>query len=161
MLQNSISVKNRHRKFIKEIVEHEFVWALKSEEGYATSSSNEDEDENGEPIVIICFWSDKKLASVCSKKYWQEYKPSKIELNKFLENWCVGMYHDDTIVGTNFDWNLFGQENDPLELIVEIVDELKKVKKELTFNKFDDIKSLKNQALKILEEENEIRRNNS
>ncbi len=41
MLQHSISIKKKHQQFIKEVVANEIVWVLKSEEGYATSSSND------------------------------------------------------------------------------------------------------------------------
>lgn len=156
MLQNSISIKNKHKKFIQEVTDNEIVWVLRSKEGLATSSSNEYEDEDGEPIEIVCFWSNQKLASVCGKKFWKEYSAVEIELSIFLENWCVGLSNDDLIVGTNFDWNLFGQENDPIELILEITEEMQKKKKDLKFKKFKNIKDLETQAKKIYDEyENE------
>lgn len=154
MLQNSISVKNRHRKFINEVVENKIVWGLKSKDGFATSSSNDYVNEKEEPLEIICFWSNRKLASVCGKKYWKEYQPSEIELSVFLENWCVGTYNDNSLIGTNFDWNLFGQENEPLELIIEITTALKERNEELGFKKFKNIDDIANQAKNIMEGEN-------
>lgn len=63
------------------------------------------------------------------------------------------MYNDNLLVGINFDWNLFGQENAPLELIIEITSELQKRKKELTFNKFEGVRALEMQSRIILEKE--------
>lgn len=153
MFQNSIVTKNRYKKFIQEITENEIVWTLKSKEGYVTSSSNNFEDNDGEPLDLLCFWSDKKLASVCAKKNWQEYKPTEIKLSIFLENWCVGMSLDNELAGINFDWNLFGQESDPVELAIEISEALQKLNKDLDFKKFDGIEDFKMQAKNILEEE--------
>jgi hypothetical protein len=152
MIQNSIAIKKKHKDFIEEVTKNEIVWVLKSDKGLATSSSVKYEDENGEPIEIVCFWSNRKLASVCGKKYWKEYILTEMELSIFLENWCIGLYTDDWLVGTNFDWNLFGQENEPIELILEITEELQKKNKDLEFKKFKNIKDLKSQAKKIYEE---------
>ena len=151
MLQNSITVKKKHKNFIKEVTDNEAVWCLKSDKGLATSSSVKYEDESGEPIKIVCFWSNRKLANVCGKKYWEDYVPTEMELSVFLENWCVGLHNDDLIVGTNFDWNLFGQENDPVELILEIAEVLQEKNKDLDFRKFENIKDLETQVKDIYE----------
>lgn len=63
MLQNTITIKKYHRKFIEEVVSNGHLWALKSKTGFASSQSNKFEYDDGEPVVILCFWSDKKLAS--------------------------------------------------------------------------------------------------
>ena len=55
MLKNHIDVRLKHEKFIKRVCETNIVYGLKSKEGFATSSSNDFEDEDGEPIGIICF----------------------------------------------------------------------------------------------------------
>ena len=153
MLQNSIVVKKRHQKFVEEITENEIVWALENKEGFATSSSNQFEDEKGNPIGLICFWSDKKLASVCAKKNWSDYKPKELRIEEFMENWCVGIYHDNLMVGTNFDWNMFGFEIEPLELIIEIVEKLKEKNKNLIFKKFEGIEDIESQVKEIVNED--------
>ena len=154
MFQNSVVTKNRYKKFIQEVTENEIVWSLKSTEGYVTSSSNKFEDDDGEPLNLFCFWSNRKLASVCAKRHWKEYEPTKITLPSFLENWCTGMYLDNDLAGINFDWNLFGQESDPVELAIEISEALQKIDKDLEFKKFNGIEDFKLQAKDILEDEN-------
>lgn len=152
MFQNAESIKRHHKKFIDEIVETETVWSLRSAEGLATSSSVKQKNEDGAPMDMVCFWSNQKLAGVCGRKYWKEYAPSEIPLSIFLENWCLGLYYDDWLIGTNFDWNLFGQENEPPELILEIIEKLKDKNKEIKFTKFKDLLDLENQVKEALED---------
>ena len=135
----------RHAQFIKEITESELVWVLEKEEGYATASSINFEDEEGEPAEVLCFWSEKALAQACVKNGWEEYQPSEINLAEFIENWCIGIDNDELLVGTNFDQNMFGFEIEGYELILELVDELKKNNKELNFQKFENLEDLEKQ----------------
>ena len=145
MLKNHIDVRLKHEKFIKRVCETNIVYGLESEEGFATSSSNDFENEDGEPIGIICFWSEKALANSCIKNGWEEYNLAEISLTEFIENWCIGMDKDELLVGTNFDQNMFGFEIDPFDLILELVEELKTNKKELEFLKFENLADLENQ----------------
>ncbi|UPQ77031.1 DUF2750 domain-containing protein [Chryseobacterium nepalense] len=151
MLQDQITLKTRHRNFVKKISEKEIVYALKNNEGYATSSSNKVKDEEGNPIEIICFWSDISIAKSCIENEWNEYEISELSLSEFLENWCVGMSNDRLIIGTNFDKNLFGYEIEPLDLILEIISELNLLNKQIILNKFDGIQDLEFQIKNILE----------
>lgn len=150
MIQDQIALENRHKNFVKKVSENEIVYALKNDCGYATSSSNEIEDEDGNPVEIICFWSDKAIAKSCIKNEWSEYEIDELNLSEFLENWCVGMSNDGLIVGTNFDQNLFGYEVEPLELILEIITALNLQNKQIKLKKFDDIKDLETQINEIL-----------
>lgn len=145
MLKNHIDVRLKHEKFIKRVCETNIVYGLESKEGFATSSSNDFEDEDGEPVGIICFWSEKALANSCIKNGWEEYKLAEINLSEFIENWCIGMDNDELLVGTNFDQNMFGFEIEPFDLILELVEELKTNKKELEFLKFENLVDLENQ----------------
>lgn len=152
MLQDHITVKNHHQNFIKTICETKIVYGLKDDKGYATSYSNDLEYEDGEPVQIICFWSDAARAKSCIENEWNQYEASPIPLNEFLENWCLGMNSDGLIVGTNFDKNLFGYEAEPLELALEIIEELKKAEKSMTLRKFDNLHDMETQIKEVLEE---------
>ena len=138
MFKNSADVKKYHKRFIRDVVRSEIVWGLHSDDGWATSSANNFENEEGQPEKLICFWSDEKRAGVCQKKFWQEFTPKQIPLTEFMENWLVGMDQDGAIVGTNFDWNLFGFEALPLELLIELFQELKRSDKSLKFLKYEN-----------------------
>ncbi|WP_298549269.1 DUF2750 domain-containing protein [uncultured Aquimarina sp.] len=146
MLQDSITLKNRHLKFIKTVSESGIVYGLKSKNGFATSSSTQHEDDKGNPIGIICFWSEKVRAKSCTKDEWKKYKVTEIPLIEFIENWCIGMINDGLLIGTQFDQNLFGYEAEPLELILDLSSELKSLGKELNFKKFDGITDLERQV---------------
>ncbi|MBO9690843.1 DUF2750 domain-containing protein [Chryseobacterium sp.] len=151
MLQDHITVQNRHRDFIKKICETGIIYALKDEKGYATSYSTEIEYEDGEPVQIICFWSDTARAKSCIENEWKHYEPSLISLNEFVENWCLGMNNDGLLAGTNFDNHLFGYEAEPLELILDIISELKASGKSPELRKFENIEDMENQVREVLE----------
>ena len=117
MIQDSAFIEKRHKRFITTVCESEIIYGLKNSQGFATSSANKFEDDNGNPIMIICFWAEKALAKSCVKNEWNDYKPCEISLPDFIENWCIGMENDGLIIGTQFDQNMFGFEVEPLELI--------------------------------------------
>lgn len=98
MLQDHITLQNRHKNFIRKVCETGTVYALKDEKGYATPYSNDLEYENGEPVQIICFWCDAARAKSCVDREWNRYEASSIPLNEFLENWCLGMNSDGLIL---------------------------------------------------------------
>lgn len=152
MLQDQITLKNRCKDFIRKVSETEIVYGLKDDKGYATSYSNDLEYEDGEPVQIICFWSDAARAKSCVDREWNRYEASPIPLNEFLENWCLGMNSDGLVVGIDFDSNMFGYEAEPLELVLEMIEELKKNNKSLTLRKFDDLEDMENQIREVLED---------
>jgi len=152
MLKNSADIKKQHKRFVCDVVKSQVVWGLKSDEGWASSSSNNYENQNGEPESLICFWSDGKRARVCQKKYWPNYVPQEIPLSSFMENWLTGMDQDGSIAGTNFDWNLFGFEALPLTLIIELFDELNNTGKVLNFSKYEHQIEFEKLAREILEQ---------
>lgn len=151
MIQDSIIIEKRHKRFVKTVCGSEIVYGLKNNKGYATSSSVHYEDDNEEPIGIICFWAEKALAKSCIKDGWAAYKVVEISLNDFMENWCVGMANDGLLVGTEFDQNMFGFEAEPLELILDLTTELKSVGKELNFKKFKGLSDLEKQVKSVIE----------
>ena len=152
MLQDSIITKQSHEKFIKKVCESEMVWGLENEDGFATTSSNEYEDENEEPLELICFWSENALANACAKEEWDGYEPVEIQLSEFIENWCIGMANDNLMIGSNFDQNMFGFEIDPLDLIIELGKELKVQNKEIKLHNYKHLDDLVNAVEKIINE---------
>ena len=137
MIQDHITVKKRHQRFVRTVCSTEVVYGLKNDEGFATSSSVHYEEADGEPVGMICFWAEEALASSCIKDGWAAYSVVPVSLIDFIENWCVGMDNDGLLVGTQFDSNMFGYEVEPLELIVELTTELRNIHKDLEFRKFE------------------------
>jgi Protein of unknown function (DUF2750) len=150
MFKNHIDIKLKHQNFVKRVCETKIVYGLECEDGFATSSSNEFEDDNGEPLGIICFWSDKVLARSCKKNDWKDYEVTEIDLNTFIENWCIGLDNDGLLVGTNFDQNMFGFEIEGYELILELIHELKTNNIILDFQKFKNLNDLEIQLNAII-----------
>ncbi len=150
-MQDALLVENRHKRFVKTVCDLEIVYALQSSNGFATSSSVHFEDEKGQPIGVICFWAESALATSCIKGNWKNYKVSEIPLTDFMENWCIGMENDGLLVGTEFNQNMFGFEAEPLELILELISELKVQSKDLNFRKFNSMIDLENQVKAIVE----------
>jgi hypothetical protein len=144
--------KKMHEQFIKQVCETGIVWGLENEEGFAMASSAEFENSEGEPVEVLCFWSDKGLANSCINDEWTSYKPAQVKIGEFMESWCLGMYEDELLTGTNFDPELAGYELEPLDLILELCDELKKRDKQIDFENYADldefieeVKSIKNE----------------
>ena len=155
MTQDEKTLQLRHKKFIQTICVNEIVYGLEGNEGFATSYSNELEDEEGNPLDLLCFWSDKSGANSCIHSEWAGYQITEISLAEFLENWCIGMSNDGMLVGTNFDRNLFGYEVDPLELLLEILNELEDTNKQIRLTHFESIEALEEQVRNAIEFEEE------
>jgi len=73
-------------------------------------------------------------------------------LSEFIENWCIGLYNDGQMIGTNFDQNMFGFEVDPLDLIIDLSKELKNQEKEIKFEKYHHFTDLTDEIEKIINE---------
>lgn len=146
MFQDTSTIEYKHKKFIERVVDFGAVWGLESDEGFATSGSNDFEDAK-----VIPFWSDKAYASALSKEEWSNYKATSMTIADFMENWLIGMFNDGLLVGTNWDANLFGKEIEPLYLALQLTDELIAKGKTLTLNKYTDITDYQTQVRKALE----------
>lgn len=151
MIQDILQLQQRHENFIKKICLTEKVFGLENNVGFATLDSTNYENENGKPMPVMCFWSDQNGAAACAKDKWKSYSPAEIKLSDFIEEWCVGMYNEGLLTGTDFDENKQGNESDALELLLEITAELEELGKELEFKKFENLADLEEQIREILE----------
>lgn len=149
MFQDKAVAEKRAKEFIEQVVDTEVVWGLKNAEGWATSTSHQDEE-----IAILLFWPSSAAAQACATQAWAQYKPGTISLAEFLENWCIGMYHDYCLAGINWDRNMFGMEVEPLELALQILETLAQKGKELSLAQFNHPAELKAQLQQVLEQEN-------
>lgn len=145
MFQDTSTIEFKHQMFVDRVVENLIVWALKTDEGYATSESNEYED-----VEVIPFWSDRAYADALAKDEWESFQAHAMPLSEFLEDWVVGMSNDGLIVGTNWDLNLFGKEVEPLDLALEITSKLIQQDKAIEFKKYRDLSDYYNQLRKAL-----------
>jgi len=152
-MNNEKTIEKNYKNFIAQICETELVYALENEDRFATSQSIQFENEEGEPTAVICFWSSKELASVCIKDDWKGYHVTSIKLPDFIENWCVGMHYDSLVLGTEFDQDMFGQEAQPLELILALTIQLKAMNKDVKLSRFKGITDIAHQVRNLIESE--------
>ncbi|RYZ20867.1 MAG: DUF2750 domain-containing protein [Chitinophagaceae bacterium] len=111
MLPDNNNADVQFNQFIEQVSANKTVWALRSEEGYAVSPSNDFDDAE-----VIPFWSDAATAQALASDEWADYKAEEIPLGEFLETWMLGMQQEGMLVGTNWDATLEGTELEPLEL---------------------------------------------
>lgn len=152
MQQDTTTLEGLYKKFIQTVCQTEKVWTLSTEEGYATSDSNEYETEDGESLALFCFWSEKAMAETCAVEGWDNYAPTEIPLSDFIENWCVGMSDDESLAGLDFDQEMFGFEQEPLQLVLDLAEELKHQKKVLSYTKFEQIEELTEIIEKLMQD---------
>jgi hypothetical protein len=86
--------------------------------------------------------SQAVYARACATNGWEGYAVKEIPLNKFMENWCVGMHYDGVLTGVEFDSGMFGMETEPLELLADIITELKATEKEVELENYEDLNEL-------------------
>lgn len=148
MNQDDHVLKSKLETFVKTVCKSKIVYGLESEEGFAVSNSVDYDDENGEPVEVICFWSDEALADSCRKEDWANYQAVEIPLAEFMENWCIEMNNDGLLAGVDFDEALSGLEIEPLELIMELIKELKSGNKSITFETYTSLADLEKEIMK-------------
>ena len=142
MVQDSMLVEQRFRRFVETVCTSGIVYALEDDDGYAMSESNEYEHDTGEPLDVICYWSERALASSCISEEWMGYHVIEVPLPEFIENWCIGMASDGVIAGINFDADMFGYEIDPYELVLALGIQLRKRRRKVELSKYKDVQEL-------------------
>jgi Protein of unknown function (DUF2750) len=147
------TVKARYDAFISTVCASRKIYMLQSDEGFANSTSNAYTDENDEPIELICFWSTEALATACMADEWKDFEITDISLEEFIENACIGISNDDMMIGVDFDSNLIGFEADPLELILDLLEEIETKKLPLKLQNYKSPKELINEIESVLGEE--------
>ena len=135
MLQDIETIENKYKSFIERVAASKLVWGLKSKAGWANSHSSEDEE-----IDVIPFWSDRAYAKACARDDWKSYSPTEIPIAEFLESWCVGMAENETLVGANWDPNMFGKESDALLVALDVLNRLNEIDSAITFRNYSSIK---------------------
>lgn len=140
------SLKTQYHSFIQEIrtSEHLF-YAFTAYDKRAEILSKDQKDKEHQPKVVRCFWaSEKQALQACKNENWQGYRVVPVSLLHFLENWCIDMADEGVLVGINFDNQAVGIEINPLYLILEILTELKRIKKTLYLRDYDNYQAFEN-----------------
>jgi hypothetical protein len=135
-------VARRHEEFVRRVCERGEAWTLGVNDEYVTTDSNEYENEEGESLVLFCFWSSEEGARACAVAGWDAYRPVAIPLGKLLEEWCVWMSDEEMVAGVEFDENLVGMEREPLRLIMDLATEARRQGREISLSKYKRLEEL-------------------
>ena len=137
-----------HKLFIQQSVESGEVWGLHCKDGWANADSCEFEE-----VIVYPFWSSAALAESCAIQEWNIYRPKSLDLAEFLENWCVGMYKEFILAGINWNEKMEGKEIDSLDLALQIIQELKRLNKELKYKLYKNQADLEQVLLEVISDE--------
>lgn len=136
--------------FIQTIVRNNELFVIEDKEGAAMSQSLLFQNEDGSPVGVICFWSDKSKAQNCCAEDWEEYRPQAICLGTFIEDYLVPVYNESLIAGLDFNVNMEGTEADPLHIIELLIAELKLQNKKPELEYFKDLNDLEQQLKRLI-----------
>ena len=126
-------------KFVEQAVASAQVWGLKNDLGWTVAMSNQYDD-----VQAYVFWTTQQLALACAKEEWETYKPTAIPLSEFLEDWCIGVFDENSLIGVEWTFDMCGSESEPMELAQAIVQELRKTNSAITFTKYKSLQALAN-----------------
>lgn len=138
------------KEVVEKIIANDKIFTLTYKEESAFVGSNLFKLNDGSPVPVWCFWTDENLAKKQIREDWSLFEVIDIPLANFLEDILVSVTNEGYIVGIDFDENLIGTETDPLEMIIEIISQLKANNKTVELEYFKDLNDLENQAKKIL-----------
>lgn len=115
MLRDSADCQADVDRFVQRVSQTELVWYLASQAKTASCDSHA-ENEVGEPLTVLLFFSDAAYARRCQKAHFEDHEICSISLFDFLFRWLPGMSGDGVLAGPNWNQDLVGRELDPLEL---------------------------------------------
>ena len=156
MLQNTATLEKRYQQFIQTICQNAQVFALKlpQQDQYAFLPSAHEEYEDGEPVGVVCFWSSAARARDCCREEWADYEIAAFGLAEFLESWCLMLAGDGLLIGAELDRNLFGWEAEPVDVLLDALDEFERIGKDIPRQYFDNIITLlERESRQILEDD--------
>lgn len=137
-------------KFIDQIIANNKVFIIEFKDELAISQSLLFKNQANEPVPVVCFWHNLPLATASCVDVWKDYKPQEICLTTFIEDYLVNIYNESFIVGIDFNDKMEGVEADPIDVILEIIAQLKKHKIQLDFEYFKNVADLENQIKKLI-----------
>lgn len=115
MLRDSADCQADVDRFVQRVSQTELVWYLASQAKTASCDSHA-ENEDGEPLTVLLFFSDEAYARRCHKVHFEDHEICSISLFDFLFRWLPGMSGDGVLAGPNWNQDLVGLELDPFEL---------------------------------------------
>src|SRR5690554_3565317 len=110
--------------FIQTIVQNNELFVIEDKEGAAMSQSLLFQNEDGSPVGVICFWSDKKMVQNCCAEDWKEYRPQAICLATFIADYRIPSYNGRLRAGFDISADMERTVSDPLHIVERLIAEL-------------------------------------
>lgn len=112
MIQLTGDLNANYQRFVENIQESGQVWSLQTPEGWVIVDSAEYEDTE-----VMPFWSEEAYAKQHCVGEWEDFRPTAISFEEFVEDWLAGMDEDGVLVGPNWNADLDGLEVEPIEIL--------------------------------------------
>lgn len=128
--------------FVQRIVETAVVYTLQDQDTFFAECPSESyNNELGEPETVYCFWDSAAAAKACQQEEWADYDLIEINLADFMYENLIEMDNDQHLVGVQFDAELFGTEIEPIELLADLLDEIKQRGLADDFDEFEELQN--------------------
>lgn len=131
MIQNATPLLDAYKVFIKDVIANNQVWTLVKNDEMALIDAQLYDD-----AVSTLFFSNISAAFLLKEEQWPDYDVVAIQLSSFLEQWLVGLYNQDILVAAIWNDVATGREFEPLELLLEFLDEIQATNFEINFNNY-------------------------
>lgn len=130
----------RYNAFIRNTVAGQTVYTLIDDEDYFAECPSEIYDEEyGEPVAVYCFWDSAADARTCRKEEWADYRIEPIALEEFMAELLIEFDQEAKLCGIAFDAELYGTEIEPVELLADLLDEIRTQNLQGEFPDFDEL----------------------
>lgn len=129
-----VNIDARHQQFIEQVTKNDKVWGLMIDGNWVNNNSisslfNDEGEAYSQKVVP--FWMQKNQAEAATIERWPEAQVVQLSLNDFLEKICLDLHQKNILIGTNPNSRMVGTESSALELIFDILEQLKLINKPL------------------------------
>ena len=111
-----LTAPKKYAHFVKRVADFEEVWGLNLD-GWAMS-------ETDEGVKTIPFWSHSKFAEDCAIEEWEGYKPNKIDMDEFVDDWLKNLEDQKIDIVIMMDQEGNGINVKPQRLKADLEEEL-------------------------------------
>lgn len=131
-----------YQAFVKRVVQTGIVFTLQDDEDFFAECPSESYNNDlGEPEAVYCFWDSADAAQACQQEEWGNYRVVEINLADFMYENLIEMDSDQHLVGVSFDAQLYGTEIEPIELLADLLDEIKSQGLDTSFDEFEELQN--------------------
>ena len=111
-LRRAMSVAPLHaHAFFEEVLETGFVWTIRDEAGFPTSTNQSNE-------TAVPFWSSLSRARLVIDRMpaYRSFTPHQLPLDVFVDRWLAGLEKDKLMVGINWSGAATGFDLPPADV---------------------------------------------